>query len=190
MNRKLKIALCVLASFVGLLIVLAVYMIYNPFSGYDLEKERKRVEEEQKRFEEVLQSAPDEELLLMLRFAIYRGYVPTGDPDPYENINAEIGTFHRTGRIYETLCDRNPALLHTICSDSLMLEAYVYSCNASFEPEELDTTQMNPIEKYRYLSGRDLYAIREMIMPRLAPDSLLFDSIDSSCKNELFQKYF
>lgn len=183
MNKKLKIALCVLASFVGLLLVIVVCMPEEIRRDYTYE-------EEQERFEKVLQTAPDEELLLMLRFAIYRGYVPTSDIDPYYDIYARNSYFHRTKRIYDTLCERNPALLRTICSDSEMLREYVYGCGAHFEPRELDTTLMDQWEKADYLRARKLYLIREMLMQRLAPDSLRFDSIDSSYENELFQKYF
>ena len=53
MNKKLKIALCVLASFVGLLLVIVVCMPEKIRRDYTYE-------EEQERFENVLKTAPDE----------------------------------------------------------------------------------------------------------------------------------
>lgn len=85
------------------------------------------VEQEEKRFEQVLQDAPDEELLLMLRYAMYNHYVPTCEVDPYFDRYAVVGRWHRTLRIYNVLSTRNREdLLKRIYPDLDDLKNYVF----------------------------------------------------------------
>ena len=181
-NRKpLRIAIVVIISSV----ILAGGSYVFKKSGYGYEAEIHR-------FKKVLANASDEELFLILRLAIYEGYVPTPEIDPYGYIYAGVSGWHRTIRIYNTLKERNRYdLLYQIYPDKEAFDEYVYSKGVWVEREERDTTEMDERWKHSYIIGRQLYSTYEVMMQNLAPDSVLFDSImrDFS-QTGLNEKYF
>lgn len=66
-------------------------------------------EKEMKRFEKVLQDAPDEERFLMLRYALYN-YLPICNPDPYFDMFWGVSLWHRTLDLYCSLSNREDLL--------------------------------------------------------------------------------
>lgn len=67
-------------------------------------------EKEMKRFEKVLQDAPDEERSLMLRYALYNHYLPICNPDPYFDMFWGVSLWHRTLDLYCSLSNREDLL--------------------------------------------------------------------------------
>lgn len=90
------------------------------------EREREGYKKEMERFEKVLQQASDKELLVVLKYAIAHHYVPSRDIDPYHNVYAGVGCWHRTKMVYEKLRQK-PDLLRKIYPDSHVLGEYVNS---------------------------------------------------------------
>lgn len=94
----------------------------------EMEQKRERGREgyakEQERFEKVLNEASDKELLIVLKYAIIHHYVPTYDVDPYHNVLAGVGSWHRTKMIYDKL-SRRPDLLRKIYPNLGILRDYV-----------------------------------------------------------------
>ena len=94
----------------------------------EMEREKEREEEgyakELERFDKVLQQASDRELLIVLKYAIVHHYVPTRDIDPYFNVFAGVGSWHRTKMVYDKLT-RRPDLLRKIYPDLGVLRDYV-----------------------------------------------------------------
>lgn len=88
------------------------------------ERERDGYAKEQERFEKVLNEASDKELLIVLKYAIIHHYVPTYDVDPYYNVLAGVGSWHRTKMIYDKL-SRRPDLLRKIYPNLGILRDYV-----------------------------------------------------------------
>lgn len=88
------------------------------------ERERDGYAKEQERFETVLNEASDKELLIVLKYAIIHHYVPTYDVDPYFNVFAGVGSWHRTKMIYDKL-SRRPDLLRKIYPNLGFLRDYV-----------------------------------------------------------------
>ena len=94
----------------------------------EMEREQERRREgyakELERFETVLNEASDKELLIVLKYAIIHHYVPTYDVDPYFNVFAGVGSWHRTKMIYDKL-SRRPDLLRKIYPNLGILRDYV-----------------------------------------------------------------
>ena len=119
--KRKKIALWI-AAIVLLFALMSVvdYMLFPRSQSDPL----KSIEAEQARFEKVLQQAPDDELLIVLKYAIVHHYVPTRDIDPYYNFFAGVGSWHRTIMVYEKL-SRGSDLLQKIYPDLDVLRDYV-----------------------------------------------------------------
>lgn len=80
---------------------------------------------EEERFEKVLQQASDEELLIVLKYAIIHHHVPNSwHIDPYLDVNAGVGDWHRSLLVYDKLKGRQD-LLHQIYPDLKVLDDYI-----------------------------------------------------------------
>lgn len=88
------------------------------------EQRREGYAKELERFEKVLNEASDKELLIVLKYAIIHHYVPTYDVDPYYNVLAGVGSWHRTKMVYDKL-SRRPDLLRKIYPNLGILKDYV-----------------------------------------------------------------
>lgn len=89
------------------------------------EREREGYAKELERFDEVLQQASDEELFVVLKYAIANQYVPNRDVDPYGYVFAGITSLHRSYLIYEKLSSRKD-LLSKIYPNVQVLDEYVH----------------------------------------------------------------
>lgn len=90
----------------------------------DLEREREGYAKEQARFAKVLKDASDEELFVMLSYAIANHFVPNRDIDPFFSVHVMVGCWQRSLMVYNNLSDRKD-LLRKIYPDLKVLEEYV-----------------------------------------------------------------
>jgi hypothetical protein len=79
---------------------------------------------EQARFAKVLKEASDEELFVVLNYAIANHYVPNRDVDPFFNMHVMVGSWQRSLMVYRNLTDRKD-LLKKIYPNLKVLEEYV-----------------------------------------------------------------
>lgn len=120
-KSKLWIALIAMAI-VAIAAVAFIVLEEKKINRYEYDEQRYKKEEE--RFEKVLQQASDEELLLVLKYAISRHYVPTRNPNPYFDVRSGVGCWHRSMMIYDKLSDRTD-LLQQIYPDLKVLDDYI-----------------------------------------------------------------
>lgn len=90
----------------------------------EIEQEREGYAKEQSRFAKVLSEASDEELFVVLNYAIAQHYVPNKDIDPFYNIHVMVGHWQRSLMVYNNLSDRKD-LLKKIYPDLKELDNYV-----------------------------------------------------------------
>ena len=79
---------------------------------------------EQARFAKVLKEASDEELFVVLNYAIANHFVPNRDIDPYCDIHVMVGCWKRSLMVYNNLSGRKD-LLRKIYPDLDVLDEYV-----------------------------------------------------------------
>lgn len=90
----------------------------------EIEQEREGYAKEQARFAKVLSEASDEELFIVLNYAIAQHYVPNRDIDPFYSMGVMVGCWQRTLMVYRNLSDRKD-LLKKIYPDLKVLDEYV-----------------------------------------------------------------
>lgn len=90
----------------------------------ELEREKEGYAKEQARFAKVLSEASDEELFVVLNYAIAQHYVPNRDIDPFYSMGVMVGCWQRTLMVYRNLSDRKD-LLKKIYPDLKVLDEYV-----------------------------------------------------------------
>jgi len=90
----------------------------------ELEREREGYAKEQARFAKVLSEASDEELFIVLNYAIAQHYVPNREIDPFHNMFVMVGHWQRSLMVYNNLSDRKD-LLKKIYPDLKVLDEYV-----------------------------------------------------------------
>ena len=90
----------------------------------EMERERERYAKEQARFAKVLKEASDEELFVMLNYAIAHHYVPNREIDPFYNMHVMVGCWQRSLMVYNNLSGRKD-LLKKIYPDLKVLDEYV-----------------------------------------------------------------
>lgn len=129
-KSKLRIAL-IATAIIAIIAVAFIVLEGRKINRNSFDEQRYQKEEE--RFEKVLQQASDEELFVVLKYAISQHYVPTWDPDPSEHIDASVGNWHRSQMVYDKLQDRKD-LLQQIYPNMEVLENYVRRENARLCP--------------------------------------------------------
>lgn len=90
----------------------------------ELEREKEGYAKEQARFAKVLSEASDEELFIVLNYAIAQHYVPNKNIDPFYNKHVMVGHWQRSLMVYNNLSDRKD-LLKKIYPDLKVLDEYV-----------------------------------------------------------------
>ena len=90
----------------------------------ELEQEREGYAKEQARFAKVLKEASDEELFIVLNYAIAQQYVPNKEIDPFHYMFVMVGHWQRSLMVYNNLSDRKD-LLKKIYPDLKVLDEYV-----------------------------------------------------------------
>ena len=99
----------------------------------EMERERERYAKEQARFAKVLKEASDEELFVMLSYAIANHYVPNREIDPCYNVNVMAGCWQMSLMVYNNLSGRKD-LLRKIYPDLKVLDEYVHWGRQSGQP--------------------------------------------------------
>jgi hypothetical protein len=124
-----------------------------------------------KRFDKVMKNASDEELFMVLRYAIAHNYVPnTLWIDPYYDIHVEAGFWQRSLRVYGSVAHRKD-LLQQLYPDLDVLDDYVRWDVGEPYPDSVVT---QTIKRNAQGDGQSL-------------DSMMGDWED---KNSLFYQYF
>lgn len=90
----------------------------------EIEQEKEGYAKEQARFAKVLSEASDEELFIVLNYAIAQHYVPNREIDPFLNMFVMVGHWQRSLMVYNNLSDRKD-LLKKIYPDLKVLDEYV-----------------------------------------------------------------
>lgn len=121
-KRNLQILFIALAL-VSITAVVLIVLLERKINSHLFDEQRYQKEKE--RFEKVLQQASDEELLLVLKFAIIHHHVPnTWDIDPYINAAVGVGEWYRSLKVYDKLKNRTDLLQH-IYPDLKVLDDYI-----------------------------------------------------------------
>lgn len=113
-NKKRTLRIAIIVSAVLALIV-AAFLMFTSTNGYA---------KEQARFAKVLSEASDEELFIVLNYAIAQHYVPNREIDPFHNMFVMVGCWKRSLKVYRNLSDRKD-LLKKIYPDLKVLDEYV-----------------------------------------------------------------
>ena len=72
----------------------------------EIEREKEGYAKEQARFAKVLSEASDEELFIVLNYAIAQQYVPNKEIDLFHNMFVMVGHWQRSLMVYNNLSDR------------------------------------------------------------------------------------
>lgn len=140
MKQKYKTLLIVIISIVGCNVLLFLITAISPMG------EQLRYRAECQRFNFLLSNATDEELVVVLRYAISHRYIPNKDVDSYHNMHVMCGTWKRSEMIFNKIADRHD-LLQQIYPDVYMLKDYLqwFSMAGQAYP---DTAVSNSILRY------------------------------------------
>lgn len=140
MKQKYKTLLIVIISIVGCNVLLFLITAISPMG------EQLRYRAECQRFDSLLSNATDEELVVVLRYAISQRYVHNRDVDPYHNMYVMCDPWKRSKRIFNKIADRHD-LLQQIYPDVYMLKDYLRWFSMSGEAYP-DTAVSNSILRY------------------------------------------
>ena len=152
-KSALWIAIIVAVAIALAAAVFFVFYLKPPMDSPD------RIKKEQARFDKVLDEAPDEELLIVLKYGIVHHYVPTRDIDPYFDVRSGVSRWHRTLRVYEKLSHRED-LLQEIYPDVQVLGDYVRR-NEYVRPFEDTIAAQTIIRNAQTDKGRDVDSLME-----------------------------
>ena len=154
MKQKYKTLLIVVISIVGwnviLFLITAISLMVEQSKNTDCPIQEEKYYDgygaERKRFDSLLSNATDEELVVVLRYAISRRYVHNRDVDPYHNKHVMCTPWKRSQRIFNEIADRHD-LLQQIYPDVYILKDYLrwFSMAGKAYP---DTAVSNSILRY------------------------------------------
>ena len=154
MKNKYKTLLIVIMTIVGcnviLFLIIAISLMVEKSKDTDCpiqeEKYYDGYSAECQRFDSLLSNAIDEELVVVLRYAISRRYVHNRNIDPYYNKYVMCEPWKRSERIFNKIADRHD-LLQQIYPDVYMLKDYLrwFSMAGKAYP---DTAVSNSILRY------------------------------------------
>ena len=164
MKQKYKTLLIVIISIVGWNVLLFLITAISLMVEKSKNTDRPIPEEayydgyraECQRFDNLLSNATDEELVVVLRYAISRRYVHNRDVDPYFNKHVMCEPWKRSQKIFNKIADRHD-LLQQIYPDVYILKDYLrwFSMAGKAYP---DTAVSNSILRYIEKSEIMIYA--------------------------------
>ena len=154
MKNKYKTLLIVIMTIVGCNVILFLIIAISLMVEKSKNTERPIQEEEYydgysaecQRFDSLLSNATDEELVVVLRYAISRRYVHNRHVDPYHNKHVMCEPWKRSKRIFNKIADRHD-LLQQIYPDVYILKDYLQWFSMSGEAYP-DTAVSNSILRY------------------------------------------
>ena len=154
MKNKYKTLLIVIMTIVGCNVILFLIIAISLMVEKSKNTDRPIQEEEYyggygaecQRFDSLLSNATDEELVVVLRYAISHRYVHNRHVDPYHNKHVMCEPWKRSKRIFNKIADRHD-LLQQIYPDVYMLKDYLrwFSMAGKAYP---DTAVSNSILRY------------------------------------------
>ena len=115
----------------------------------EIEQEREGYTKEQASFAEVLKEASDEELFIVLNYAIANHYVPNSEIDPFFSKSVMVGCWQRSLMVYDNLSDRKD-LLKKIYPDLKVLDEYVHwgrRSGAPYPNDKVTQTILNNVQQ-------------------------------------------
>ena len=154
MIQKYKTLLIVIICIVGWNVLLFLITAISLMVEKSKDTDRPIQEEEYydgysaecQRFDSLLSNTTDEELVVVLRYAISRRYVHNRHVDPYHNKHVMCEPWKRSERIFNKIADRHD-LLQLIYPDVYMLKDYLqWFCMAG--KAYPDTAVSNSILRY------------------------------------------
>lgn len=164
MKNKYKTLLIVIMTIVGCNVILFLIIAISLMVEKSKDTDRPIQEEEYyggygaecQRFDSLLSNTTDEELVVVLRYAISRRYVHNRHVDPYHNKHVMCTPWKRSQRIFNEIADRHD-LLQQIYPDVYMLKDYLrwFSMAGKAYP---DTAVSNSILRYIEKSEIMIYA--------------------------------
>lgn len=164
MKNKYKTLLIVIMTIVGYNVILFLIIAISLMVEKSKNTDRPIQEDEYydgysaecQRFDSLLSNATDEELVVVLRYAISRRYVHNRHVDPYHNKHVMCDPWKRSKRIFNKIADRHD-LLQQIYPDVYMLKDYLrwFSMAGKAYP---DTAVSNSILRYIEKSEIMIYA--------------------------------
>ena len=125
-----------------------------------VERMREDYEKERERFDKVLDEASDEELFVVLNYAIAQRYVPNRVIDPFHDMFVMVGCWQRSLMVYNNLSDRKD-LLKKIYPDLKVLDEYVNwgrQSGAPYPDTIVSKTIMNNVRKESSKMNAELMA--------------------------------
>ena len=154
MKQKYKTLLIVIISIVGwnviLFLITAISLMVEKSKNTDHPIQEEEYYDgysaECQRFDSLLSNAIDEELVVVLRYAISRRYVHNRHVDPYHNKHVMCTPWKRSQRIFDEIADQHD-LLQQIYPEVYMLKDYLrwFSMSGKAYP---DTAVSNSILRY------------------------------------------
>ena len=164
MKNKYKTLLIVIISIVGWNVILFLITAISLMVEKSKNTDRPIQEEEYyggygaecQRFDSLLSNTTDEELVVVLRYAISRHYVHNRHVDPYHNKHVMCDPWKRSKRIFNKIADRHD-LLQQIYPEVYMLKDYLRWFSMSGEAYP-DTSVSNSILRYIEKSEIMIYA--------------------------------
>ena len=152
-NQKLALRIAIIVATILALIIAAFLMFTSTNESKEwvreIEQEREGYAKEQARFAEVLKEASDEELFIVLNYAIANHYVPNRDIDPFHDMHVMVGCWQRSLMVYNNLSDRKD-LLKKIYPDLKVLDEYVHwgrQSGAPYPNDKVTQTILNNVQQ-------------------------------------------
>ena len=172
MKPKFKTLLIVIISIVGwnvfLFLIAAISLMIEDWkeTKHPCQEECYGNRAECQRFDSLLSSATDEELVVVLRYAISSRYVHNRNIDPYHNKYVMCEPWKRSERISNKIADRHD-LLQQIYPDVYVLKDYLrwFSMAGKAYP---DTAVSNSI--LRYIEKEEIKIGTDALPHRYHPD--------------------
>ena len=114
-----------------------------------LNDKRISYKQEIERFSKVLEQASDDELFIVLKYAIAHRYVPNREVDPFYDMYVMTGLWQRSLKVYEKLSDRKDLLIQ-IYPDLETLDNYIKwerPTGAPYPDTSVTQSILNNVEK-------------------------------------------
>ena len=177
MKQKYKTLLIVIISIVGwnviLFLITAISLMIEKSKNTDRSIQEEEYYDgygaERKRFDSLLSNATDEELVVVLRYAISHRYVHNRDVDPYHNKHVMCTPWKRSQRIFNEIADRHD-LLQQIYPDVYILKDYLrwFSMAGKAYPDTaVSNSILRHIEKEKIKIDSDVHPAEYFSTPLL-----------------------
>lgn len=143
-NRKTILFTATILLLVATLLLIAVHLL-KQHEGKIYNRKEKYIAE-QNRFSQVLQNASDDELFIVLKYAIAHRYVPNSALDPYYDMYVMARPWKRSLKVYDKLSTRQDLLIQ-IYPDLETLDNYIKWRGAPYPDTLVSQSILNNVDK-------------------------------------------